>query len=81
MVSGTGGFFSEFSKPDVPALEESDMTRWHGFAIDAFVDALAAGNTPETHAEDNIHSLAMVFAAIESAQQQARVLVDVETLT
>ncbi|MEM7738427.1 MAG: Gfo/Idh/MocA family oxidoreductase [Deinococcota bacterium] len=81
VVSGTGGFFSEFSKPDVPALEESDMTRWHGFAIDAFVDALAAGNTPETHAEDNIHSLAMVFAAIESAQQQARVLVDVETLT
>jgi predicted dehydrogenase len=76
VVSKTGAFFSEFTQPDVPALEESDMMRWHGFAIDAFVDALAAGETPETHAEDNIHSLAMVFAAIESAQQKARVLVD-----
>ncbi|MEM6428482.1 MAG: Gfo/Idh/MocA family oxidoreductase [Deinococcota bacterium] len=81
VVSSTGEFFSGFTQPDVSVLEDSDPTRWHEFAIDAFVDALATGKTPETHAEDNIHSLAMVFAAIESAQRKARVLVDVETLT
>lgn len=33
----------------------------------AFIDALETGKTPPCHAADNIHSLALVFAAYESA--------------
>jgi predicted dehydrogenase len=38
-------------------------------ALDALLDALAAGERPETHVEDNVESLALVFAAIESARR------------
>jgi predicted dehydrogenase len=34
----------------------------------SFAEAIAAGTQPETAAADNIHSLGMVFAAVESAE-------------
>jgi predicted dehydrogenase len=34
-----------------------------------FISALNGGPPPETRSSDNIHSLAMVLAAIESAEQ------------
>jgi predicted dehydrogenase len=40
----------------------------HTEALHAMLDALAAGEKPETAAEDNVRSLALVFAAIESAR-------------
>ena len=80
VVAKRGGFFSDFRQPDLPTLQESDMMGWHGLTIDAFCKALAAGQTPETHAADNIHSLAMVFAAIESANKRERITFDWQTL-
>lgn len=80
VVAKRGGFFSEFRQPDLPTLQESDMMGWHGVTIDAFCQALAAGETPETHAADNIHSLAMVFGAIESASKRQRIAFDWQTL-
>jgi len=80
VVVGRGGFFSEFRQPDVPQLINSDMQSWHGLNIAAFCQALAAGNTPETHAADNIHSLAMVFGAVESASKRARITFDWQTI-
>lgn len=80
VVAKRGGFFSEFRQPDLPQLVSSDMMGWHGVTIDAFCKALAAGETPETHAADNIHSLAMVFAAIKSAHHQQRIPFDWQTL-
>ena len=41
----------------------------------AIVDAIETGRTPETAGSDNIKSLAMVFAAIESARTRQRVLI------
>jgi predicted dehydrogenase len=43
--------------------------------IRAFLDAVETGTPPETRAEDNIRSLAMVMAAIESARTGQRVMI------
>lgn len=80
VVAKCGGFFSEFRQPDLPRLIHSDMMGWHGVTIDAFCKALATGETPETHAADNIHSLAMVFGAVESANKRERITFDWQTL-
>ncbi len=36
--------------------------------LEAFADAIASGTQPETVAADNVHSLGIVFAAVESAE-------------
>ena len=41
--------------------------------IEEFVRCVRTGETPETVCTDNIKSLAMVFAAIESAETGKRV--------
>lgn len=51
--------------PDNVPLEK---TGGHGGMIREFVEAVCNGTTPENPATDNIKSLAMVFAAIESAR-------------
>lgn len=50
----------------------------HAGVIEAFAEALRTGQPPETQAADNIKSLAMVLAAIESAEKQVRVEVKAE---
>lgn len=45
----------------------------HGEAIDAMLDAIAAGRKPETDAADNLWSVAMLEAAMRSAQEGRRV--------
>lgn len=55
------------AEPD-PAL-----TRGHFSVIKQFVDALRGGPVPETVSSDNFHSLAMVLAAIQSAETGQRV--------
>ena len=45
------------------------QTRGHFSVMNQFLSALNGGPTPETISSDNIHSLAMVLAAIESAEQ------------
>ena len=62
------------AEPD-PAL-----TRGHFSVMKQFVDALSgAGGIPETRSADNIHSLAMVLAAIESADTGQRTVVPTTT--
>ena len=51
----------------------SGMITGHAGVIREFVDSIRNGSTPETVASDNIKSLAMVFAAIESAESKVRV--------
>ena len=49
------------------------MAIGHAGVIRDFVDCIRSGGTPQTTASDNIKSLAMVFAAIASAEQHQRV--------
>jgi len=54
--------------PDAPAGEESDILG----SLQSFLEALRSGSPPETRAEDNIASLAMVLAAVGSAAEGGR---------
>lgn len=78
VVAATGGFFSEFETPELPQLIESDMTTWHGLAIEAFASAVEEDRVPETYGGDNIKSLAMVYGAVQSAETKERVEMEVE---
>ena len=69
VVSQTDGFRSEYNTVDVPALHPADKIGAHAGQIADFVDCVRTGRMPETIAADNIKSLAMVFGAIESSQQ------------
>ncbi|MBL8165093.1 MAG: Gfo/Idh/MocA family oxidoreductase [Anaerolineae bacterium] len=69
VVQSTGGFFSEHAEVDVPAWDVPERVGGHEGIIRDFVACVRSGDTPETTASDNIKSLAMVFAAIESAEQ------------
>ncbi len=66
-VTKTGKFFSEVKASVAPALPANESYRGHATLIKDFIDCVRAGREPETAASDNIKSLAMVFAAIESA--------------
>jgi predicted dehydrogenase len=48
-------------------LEVAPLVDAQGALVHEFVTAIDAGNQPPTHAGDNIDSLAIVFAAVESA--------------
>jgi len=54
----------------LPAIQPDPMeTRGHFSVMRQFMSALNGGPPPETRSSDNIHSLAMVLGAIESAEQ------------
>jgi predicted dehydrogenase len=54
----------------LPAVEpDPSQTRGHFSVMSQFLSAATGGPLPETVSADNIHSLAMVLAAIESAEQ------------
>jgi predicted dehydrogenase len=55
-----------------PVPEPRDRTG-HAAALDALLDALEAGRRPETDAAENLGTLAMVFAAIRSAEERRAV--------
>ena len=73
VVRGDEGFLREHASVPTPALRRTDSTQWHAAAIHAFLQAVRAGRTPETVGTDNIRSLAMVFATVESAEAHRRV--------
>ncbi len=75
VVRNDEGFLREHASVPTPALRRTDSARWHAAAIRAYLDAVLVGRTPETVATDNIRSLAMVFAAIESAETHRRVAI------
>ena len=62
------GFFSECESVPVPELDPRDRVGGHRGVIEDFVAAIRTGVPPETAGPENIKSLAMVFAAIESAE-------------
>jgi predicted dehydrogenase len=72
VISETGGFISKHSELELPALEQQTVGGHEGLIRD-FMTKLEAQQPQATPSSDNIKSLAMVFAAIESAQTKQRV--------
>jgi predicted dehydrogenase len=75
VVANDTGFFRDLAPLDVPPPSDDDQTHGHASVIAEFLDAIETGRQPETVSSDNIKSLAMVFAAIESAQKRQRVTI------
>jgi predicted dehydrogenase len=73
-VTGTDGFIRATEKVSVAA--HPDAADGIAGSLREFVRALRTGRTPQGECHDNIKSLAMVFAAIESAETGRRVSVD-----
>ena len=70
VVAETGGFCSIYRDADIPPYASTDKVGGHVGLIRDFVRSVQTGTPPETICTDNIKSLAMVFGAIESAQQR-----------
>ena len=68
-----GGFHAKLEER--AALVEADVPRGIAGSLRDFLHALDTGSTPMGECHDNIQSLAMVFAAIESAATGRRVAV------
>jgi predicted dehydrogenase len=62
-------FLKEMETVLPTAEPDPTQTRGHFSVMHQFVSALDGGPPPETRSSDNIHSLAMVLAAIESAER------------
>jgi len=77
VVSGDSGFFRALAPIDIPAPADIDQTHGHASVLAEFLGAIEQGRPPETASNDNIKSLAMVFAAIESARTHQRVTIAV----
>jgi predicted dehydrogenase len=69
----TGGLLRDAEVIPVPPLAQDARIGGHEGVIREFVDAVRTGATPETVNYENIKSLAMVIAAIESAKTRQRV--------
>lgn len=67
------GLFDRVEPVAVPPLDPSDRIGGHLGVIQDFVRAIESGGEPETRGTDNIKSLGMVFAAIESAETGSRI--------
>ena len=74
LVSGPGGFLSETET--VVAEVALDVPAGIAGSLRDFLRALKTGATPMGECHDNIKSLAMVFAAIESAATGRRVRIE-----
>ena len=75
VVGSTDGFLRDVTPIAVPEPADIAQTHGHASVIAEFLDAIATGRPPETASSDNIHSLAMVLAAIESGRTGQRVLI------
>jgi predicted dehydrogenase len=75
VVDGTEGFHRPLAELEVPPPGDDAQTHGHASVIADFIDAIERGATPETVGSDNIKSLSMVFAAIESARTRTRQLI------
>ena len=73
VIDGHEGFFRPLRDVEVPPPVDERETRGHASVIAGFLDAVDTGSAPETAGADNIKSLAMVFAAIESARTRQHV--------
>lgn len=73
VVTGTTGFNREKRTFDVPE-QALPATGQHG-ALREFLQAIQGGPAPQGECHDNIKSLAMVFAVIESSNKKRRVAI------
>lgn len=73
-MTGTEGFTRD--SETVTAAVPRDVPGGIAGSLQDFLNALATGATPMGECHDNIKSLAMVFAAIESAETGRRVPVE-----
>lgn len=69
IVARDEGFLRPHNAVAVPPLDQPLTAEGHAGVIADFLDARATGRAPLTDARDNIRSLAMTFAAIESAER------------
>ncbi|WEJ32021.1 Gfo/Idh/MocA family oxidoreductase [Devosia sp. SD17-2] len=76
IASGDTGFFRDLAAIDIPPPADEGQTHGHASVIADFLAAIETGRQPETVSSDNIKSLAMVFAAIESARKGQRVAIE-----
>ncbi len=67
-VQATASFRSELEEVALPVVDAGGKVGGHAGCIREFFDCVRDGGIPETVAGDNVKSLAMVFAAIESAK-------------
>lgn len=72
-VSKSGGFFSEWHDLELPLYDSAEKIGGHAGQIRDFFSCLENGLTPETDCTDNVHSLEMVFGAIESAESGKKI--------
>ena len=69
VVAERGEFFSKHEDLELPEHDAGEKVEGHSGVIREFLNCVRDGGTPETVCSDNIKSLAMVFGAIESAEQ------------
>jgi hypothetical protein len=63
---GSGNNVLEGQGADIPLLQQS---KWgHVWLVDQFVNWLDGGEPMSTNVEDNLQSVALIFAAIESSK-------------
>lgn len=74
-VASDEGFLREQEALSVPDAVNVYETQGHASVIAAFLKSVETGGKPETSGEDNIRSLAMVIAAIESVRTGQRVMI------
>jgi predicted dehydrogenase len=75
VVAGDEGFFRPLVAVEVSPPANASETHGHASVLRDFIDSIEAGRAPETAGTDNIKSLAMVFAAIDSAKSRQRVTI------
>ena len=68
VAHGEETFLRESMRIDVPELDSNAQTQGHASVLAAFLDSIETGRPPETDSTDNLHSMAMVFGAIQSAE-------------
>jgi predicted dehydrogenase len=74
-VTGREGLLAASASVAVPEIDPGPKVGGHAGLLREFVACVETGATPETSGADNIRSLAMVFAAIQSAETGRRVAV------
>lgn len=77
VIAVNSGFHRPLRGVVVPPAPHPSQTHGHASVIAEFLKAVETGNTPETAGIDNIKSLAMVLAAIESGRTQQRIKITV----
>jgi predicted dehydrogenase len=73
VVAASSGFLRDVRSVEVPEAPDAAQTHGHASVIADFIESIEAKRAPETSGADNINSLAMALAAIESARTRQRV--------